>query len=98
MVRRESIEQLQNMLNCETGATEGNETRTLKRWNYTIVKAVEYISPTIVICDDVRYAAELVCELDDSEPLACWMGFFTDLATNNDLNPHDKIGLTISRF
>lgn len=56
----------------------------------------------LVICDNIEYAAELVCAIDKSDPqenfYSCWLNKFLEQSKNLNINPNQPVGIDILVF
>lgn len=101
MVRQESVDELKEILNRKytSTTTVGNvEIQNPKRWIYSIVPHTDQEFKSYILCDNARYAAELVCEVDESESIDYWVKRFTDMAVDRGLDHNQPIGLDIVLF
>lgn len=101
MVRQESIDELKEILNRKytSTTTVGNiEIQNLKRSIYSIVPHVDQEFQSYILCDNTRYAAELVCEFDESDSIDYWVKRFTDMAVEMGLDHNKPVGLNVILF
>ena len=101
MVRQESVDELKEILNRKytSTTTVGNiEIQNSKRCRYSIVPHTDQEFQSYILCDNARYAAELVCEVDESDSIDYWVKRFTDMAVEMGVDHNQPIGLSVVLF
>lgn len=103
MVRQESIDKFNNYIKEELSrhyiTVDVLEVKE-KKFNYYIKSPDRAQLLEFVICDNVQYAAELVCEINKSDNLDLhdWMDKFTEEAIKLGIDPNQPVGLDIIVF